>query len=230
MIANIDELRSLELTAQRMTFYGQCGEDKHIYETYFKNKRDGVFLELGALDGLTYSNTKFFEESLGWTGVLIEPVPDYCSKIANHRPRSKVYNNIVSTSPEPMDIYVNGAVSSVKDYTTQQYFDGWHKGKNIKTIKVPSRRLDDILLDAGITHIDFWSLDVEGAEYEVLQTMDWSIPVGVICIEICGGESADMNEKCRQILRDNGFLCEGPVAHNEVWIHPDYKFDIARID
>ena len=206
-----------------MTFYGQCGEDKHVYEKYFKNKRNGVFLELGALDGITYSNTKFFEESLGWTGVLIEPVPDYCHKIKSHRTQSKVYNNIVSTRPEPMDIYVHGAVSSVKEFTTQQYYDGWHKGKDIQVIQVPSRRLDDILHDAGITHIDFWSLDVEGAEYEVLQTMDWNITVGVICMEVCGGESAEMNEKCREILRSHGFVYDGLAAHNEIWVHPLYR-------
>ena len=206
-----------------MTFYSQCGEDKHVYEKYFKYKRNGVFLELGALDGQTYSNTKFFEETLGWSGVLIEPIPEYCNKIASHRHRSRVYNNIVSTNPDPMDIYVNGAVSSVKEYTTQQYYDGWHKGKNIQVIQVPSRRLDDILHDAGITHIDFWSLDVEGAEYEVLLTMDWNISVGVICMEICGGESAEMNEKCRDILRNNGFVYDGSAAHNEIWVHPVHR-------
>lgn len=202
-----------------MRYYSQCGEDAAIHTRFFANKRNGVFLELGALDGQTYSNTKFFEESMGWTGVLIEAIPDACAKIKQNRPNSKIYNNIVSTKSELMEIYVNGAVSSVKEHTTPEFFTGWHKGNNIQTIFVPSRRLDDILHDAGVSRIDFWSLDVEGSEYDVLQTMDWTIPVYVICMEVYGGDSSEMNEKCRVILRKHGFVLSGLIAHNEVWVN-----------
>jgi FkbM family methyltransferase len=199
-------------------FYGQCGEDQIVYEKYFANKRNGIFLEMGALDGVTYSNTKFFEDTLGWSGVLIEPIPKNYEACRRSRPRSLVYNCIVSTNPEPAEIYVNGAVSSVKDYTTEQFYNGWHKDKNIETILVPSRRLDDILHGAGIHAIDFWSLDVEGSEYEVLKTMDWDIPVRVLCMEVSGGDYTDMNEACRDLLRQHGFVFDGPAAHNELWV------------
>ena len=45
-------------------YYSQSGEDEFLNENYFKNKRDGVYIELGALDGVLYSNTKFFEDSI----------------------------------------------------------------------------------------------------------------------------------------------------------------------
>ena len=199
-------------------FYGQCGEDQIVFEKYFQGKRNGVFLELGALDGVTYSNTKFFEDSLGWSGVLIEPIPRNSERCRQTRPRSLVYDCIVSSSTEPMEIYVNGAVSSVKDFTTQEYYDGWHKNKAIETIQVPCRRLDDILHSAGIRSIDFWSLDVEGSEYEVLKTMDWTIPVRVLCMEVSGGQYSEMNEACRDLLRQHGFVFDGLAAHNELWI------------
>jgi FkbM family methyltransferase len=201
-------------------FYGQCGEDKLVFEKYFTNKRNGVFLELGALDGVTYSNTKFFEDTLQWSGILIEPIPHNYEKCKRSRPRSLVYNCIVSSNEEPMEIYVNGAVSSVKDHTTAEFFNGWHRDNNVETAFIHSRRLDDILHEAHVAHIDFWSLDVEGSEYEVLKTMDWAISVSVICMEVCGGEASDMNEACRDILRQNGFQFDGLAAHNELWIKP----------
>lgn len=203
---------------QNPVFYGQCGEDQIVFEKYFHTKRNGIFLEMGALDGVTYSNTKFFEDTLDWSGILIEPIPQYYEKCRIARPRSLIYNCIVSSSTEPMDIYVNGAVSSVKDYTTQEYYDGWHKDKDIRTIRVPCRRLDDILHNANISFIDFWSLDVEGSEYEVLKTMDWDIPVKVLCMEVSGGQYSEMNEACRDILRQNGYTFDGFAAHNELWI------------
>jgi hypothetical protein len=56
-------------------YYSQAGEDEFLNSNYFKNKRDGIYIELGALDGTLYSNTKFFEDQLGWKGILIEPHP-----------------------------------------------------------------------------------------------------------------------------------------------------------
>jgi hypothetical protein len=46
-----------------MNYYSQCGEDEYIYNNYFKNKKNGKYIELGALDGVLYSNTKFFEDN-----------------------------------------------------------------------------------------------------------------------------------------------------------------------
>lgn len=201
-------------------FYGQCGEDEYVYNRYFKEKRNGVFLEMGAFDGVTYSNTKFFEDTLGWTGVLIEPIPDKYRQCKLYRPRSIVHNCIVSESAEPLEIYENGAVSSVKINTTPYHFTGWHKALNPQVIRVPCRRLDDILHEANISHIDFWSLDVEGSEYDVLKTMDWNISVDVLCMEVSGHDSADMNDSCRELLRQKGFRMDGMIAHNEVWIKP----------
>ena len=49
-------------------YYSQCNEDIYLNEKIFKNKKKGTYIELGALDGILYSNTKFFEDTLNWTG------------------------------------------------------------------------------------------------------------------------------------------------------------------
>lgn len=56
-------------------YYSQAGEDEFLNKNYFKNKRGGTYIELGALDGVLYSNTKFFQDHLDWSGILIEPHP-----------------------------------------------------------------------------------------------------------------------------------------------------------
>jgi hypothetical protein len=61
--------------------YSQCEEDIFLNENIFKNKTNGVYIELGALDGILYSNTKFFEDTLNWSGILIEPHPEKNNKI-----------------------------------------------------------------------------------------------------------------------------------------------------
>ena len=205
--------------APNYTYYGQLREDEHIHKRYFPTLRGGVFLEMGALDGIEFSNTKFFEDTMKWTGVLIEPIPSSFKDLSKNRPNSKAYQVAISKTEGEIEIYAHGAVSSVKSNTTDVYFDGWHKGHNIPIIKVPSIGLDKVLRHAGITRIDFWSLDVEGSEYEALETMDWSIPVYLICIE----KQTDYKDRCETILRANGFILFETFHHNEIWINPSHR-------
>jgi FkbM family methyltransferase len=204
-----------------MTFYSQCGEDKIIYEKYFKDKTGGVFLELGAMDGVQFSNTKFFEDMLGWSGVLIEPHPDTFKSLQANRPKSKCYNCAVSCEETDITMLVNpynSAVSAIENtaYGSFKYGEkGWHE-QSYK-INVKTRRLDHILKDAGISHIDFFSLDVEGHEYEVLKSMDWSIPVKILLIEAFDDDPN--KENIRSFLVDKGFAYDGICAHNQVWVN-----------
>ena len=200
----------------RPRYYSQLGEDQHIYKKYFSGVRNGTFLEMGALDGVLYSNTKMFEDVLGWSGVLIEPIPDAFARLQKNRPGCKLFQAAVSAHEGTLDIYSHGAVSSVKENTTHGFFNGWHAGRNIPVLSVPSRRLDSILHEAGIKRIDFWSLDVEGSELDVLQTMDWSIPVYLLCIET---QTPDKKPACDQILSAHGLVFVETFHHNEIWIN-----------
>jgi FkbM family methyltransferase len=202
------------------TYYGQMGEDKHIHTKYFPSLRNGVFVEMGALNGVKYSNTKFFEDTRNWSGVLIEPNPTAFAELRINRPRSTCYQCAVSKTVGEIEFYANDAVGSVKKNTTEEFFNGWHKNHNIQIIKVPSMRLDKLLHQAGARFIDFWSLDVEGSEYEALETMDWSIPVYIILIET---QTPERKKQCDDILLTNGFIFEETVAHNELWINPNNK-------
>ena len=62
------------------TFYSQQGEDIYVYRNFInKIAPNGIFVELGAMNGITYSNTKFFEDTLQFSGTLIEPTDQYHS-------------------------------------------------------------------------------------------------------------------------------------------------------
>jgi hypothetical protein len=53
-----------------MKYYSQVKQDKFLNEKVFKNIKNGIFLDLGAFDGKTLSNTYFFEKEIGLVGVL----------------------------------------------------------------------------------------------------------------------------------------------------------------
>ena len=76
------------------TFYSQQGEDLLIYRNFINIPvKDSIFLELGACDGIIFSNTLFFEKYLGFRGILIEPVKEFYDRLIENRPNNICYNN-----------------------------------------------------------------------------------------------------------------------------------------
>ncbi len=61
---------------KKMEYVSQCGQDKFLIENLFKGKKNGIFVEIGAFDGIKYSNTYNLEVDYGWAGLCIEPIPE----------------------------------------------------------------------------------------------------------------------------------------------------------
>lgn len=209
-----------------MTFYSQCGEDKFLYEKFFFNKRNGIYIELGAVDGLFQSNTKFFEDELGWTGILIEPHENMFEQLKLNRPNNYLFNDLVSCETEELEYkYMDNvvAVAGVSQTLSTMHNDTWYgefakKNKckvNVKLIK--PKTLTEIIKNTDIQSIDLFSLDVEGHEYEILKSWDFSVPISVILIEMLGVD-IERENLCKEFLTKNGYVFDCRCAHNEVYV------------
>ena len=211
-------------------YYSQCQEDIFLNEHIFKNKRNGTYIELGALDGVLYSNTKFFEDTLNWTGILIEPHPYKFNALKHNRPNNFLFNSLVSCHKDPLKFryFVDGhsAVSGVENTLSQHHFDEYfNKYINIlpqDTVFITPKTLTEIVKEAGLTHIDLLSLDVEGHEYEVLKSWDFSIPIDVILLETLGVQP-ESDELCREILLKHNYKFVTKCAHNEIYTINTYN-------
>lgn len=132
------------------------------------NFKEGIFIEVGAHDGLSQSNTKRFEEFYGWTGILVEPSPILYEQLCCNRPYSKCFQCALGTFEEDGQ-YVYGdfngcLMSSVNG-------NRLHKQANTK---VPIRSLQSVLDEVGLHHINFFSLDTEGYELNILKGIDFT--------------------------------------------------------
>lgn len=205
-------------------YYSQFGEDMFVNLFFLNKKRDdGFFLELGGLDGILYSNTKFFEDELGFKGILIEPVKEMYVEMVQNRPNSKCYNLAISDKDGEVDLLLNpniADVSGLKEYVSEQNKSNFHKNSQIR--KVISKPLSDILKENNIKYIDFMSIDVEGVEDLILETMDWDIEVYVVCIEL-DDHNKEKDNKCREILKNNDFLFFNRLGPNDFWINTTYS-------
>jgi len=152
----------------------QFYEDLWIIQNEMAPKQ-GVFVEVGAEGGIQLSNTILFEEYLGWRGLLIEANPEVIEELRHNRPLAKVHHCAIGTDPT-QDFYICDNSRSC-GALGRPVIGG-------RPVKVPVQRLDTVLDTYGIQKIDLLSLDTEGSELEVWNTMDHNkYKPGVVVIE-----------------------------------------------
>jgi len=97
-------------------FYSQQDEDKYIVQYILKEKiDDGVFLKIGACDGLLYSNTKTLEDYFNFSGILIEPQKNFFRNLTHNRPNCENYNVAISSFPDKYVSFTgNGAEAGIQ--------------------------------------------------------------------------------------------------------------------
>jgi FkbM family methyltransferase len=170
------------------------------------------------MDGICYSNTKFFEDELQMSGTLIEPTSKYFS-LVNNRPRCNCYNVAVNYKKEKVKFLGDHATAGLV-YTMDIKFKNIHH-PNSNEYYVDGEPISSILDKSNITYIDLITIDVEGGEEVVLKTMNFKIPIYLICIELdC--HNIEKDERCRKILLDNGFLFHKRININEFWVNENY--------
>jgi len=141
--------------------------ESEFKRAFFGENYRGYFVEVGANQPEELSQT-FDLEQQGWTGILVEPQPDLVDKLRRRR-SAKVFAEACSSrrnSGSRMKFHLAGGHSS---------FDPNLNLAEVKphgVLDVPVRTLDEILVEAGASSIDFISINVEGHELDVLDGFD----------------------------------------------------------
>jgi FkbM family methyltransferase len=154
----------LELPSTK--YQTQLNQD--IFALLMNRFRPGFFLEIGANDGFTFSNTVYLEYEFGWKGILVEANQKYMRSLAK-RKNSIVVNKAVSTQNGQADFIDAGLYGGLKASMADNHQD---HTKDAECIKVECMRLQEILDKAEAPdRIDFVSVDVEGGELPIVEQM-----------------------------------------------------------
>ena len=204
-----------------MKSYSQLGEDIYCFQNFINIPREDVVLfEIGAYDGLVYSNTLALEEFNQCRCVLVEPSPANVRKIYANRPHASIHRLAVSSGFGVHNFMGDSPISALETEVTNEYIETW-KLKDAARYSVLSVPLNVIVMVEAVNYIDFISIDVQGAEFYVLNSMDWQIPIGTICVEL-EGQRPEYDEACRRLLERLGYIFKCRLLISEFWVKPDY--------
>jgi FkbM family methyltransferase len=171
-----------DILATGHKLYSQHDEEL-IIRHFFDDKKGGVFLDVGCWDWKEGSTTLFLEEQLGWSGIGVDAQGEVRAGYEEHRPRTTFKNYIVTDhSGSTEKLYVAGQISSINEHHVDQFPGAeWYEPE---PIQVPAITLDDLLTKEGVAHIDFLSMDIEGAEPKALAGFDiQKYAPSLVCIE-----------------------------------------------
>jgi FkbM family methyltransferase len=205
----------------------QFGEDAFLLDL-FAGQQTGFFVEAGAYDGLTLSTTSVLE-SLGWRGLLVEPLPDRFEQCSRNRPRSRVERfalggpNASGTTTFEV-AQGQGILDMASQRSVGEHQRKWVEGQQgtFRRIEVPLASLDSLLtptlrdLSPSRGIVDLVVLDVEGAEAEALRGLDTArFGVRVFVIEdLTGGDDVIIPG----MLRERGYVEAVRYGHNRVYL------------
>jgi len=134
-------------TPSPMQSFARGQLDRFLFENFFRGRREGVFVDVGAGDGRQQSNSLFFERSLGWSGLCVEPRSEYFAELLMQR---RCVCERARIAPGPGAAEDSPSLGST----------------------VPVRDLGALLAAHGICRVDYCSLDTGGNEARVLEGLD----------------------------------------------------------
>ncbi len=213
----------------------QSGQDLWVIEL-FRSKQNGYFLEIGGGDGLWISNTLLLEKELGWKGILVEPTSAF-ERLVTNRPNCIADNSCIASVRKTVTLFEildrgqlmlsrkakqNSLLSMVREDLAA---DEGHKlnsdwGAFQRAYQKEAVPLEEVLRKHGAPPvIDYFSLDVEGFEYEILK----NFPFNEYVFSCLGVERPPA--ELHKLLGENGYSLRAELGEDSMYVHAHLCFD-----
>lgn len=227
-------------------FKGQWNIDIILDHLIYSNNQDtnvqdidkkGIFVEIGAWDGVELSNTYHLEKLRDWNGILVEPLSEQCQLAIQNR-WCKLFNGCISNYNGYIDFQKingysamisgikNGYHSIFKNRIDKEIQD--HK-QTISIQRIPCITINALFDSFGLEKADYMSLDTVTSEYEILKAYDCKKhPIKIISIDYNGINEKELNEW----FTTNGYVLYWKCSNSDerIFINPQLKFSWELIE
>lgn len=202
-------------------FFSQSGQDRFVDE-FFNNKNKGVFLDIGANDGISLSNTYFLEKEREWSGFCFEPIQEVYEKLKTNRKCQCINAGVFSESGDFNFYEVKGyseMLSGLEKTLDSRHIERIKReisqyGGSLEIKKVKCININNFLIENKYTKIDYCSIDTEGSEMEILKSIDLSkINIKLITVENNFNENNISN-----YLVQKGYILYTKLSHDDVFV------------
>lgn len=214
------------ITIPIIMFHSQYHQDKDLEINVFKGYKNGFFVDVGAHDGVTINNTLYFEKYNNWTGINVEPIKTVYDKLVANRPNNINLNCAVCNNDGETEFLCNVGytemISGIKNNFDPRHMqrlerENQQMGSTTEMITVNTKKLETIFSEHNITHVNYLSIDVEGAEFEVIKSINFD----KVFIDVIGFENNydDTSIPIIEYLEKHNFM----VIHKSIDIFMIHK-------
>ena len=215
-----------------MKSFSQYYQDKAI-DFALNRKRDGIFLDIGAHDGVSLSNTFFFERSRNWTGLCIEPIPEVFARLRSNR-HCSVWNCCILDEEKevtfrsvfpPLEM-----LSGILEFFDQRHIERINAEvsriadkQGYEDIMIPGHNINHLLETLRFYEIDYCSIDTEGAEVNIVKSIDFNR----IKIRAFSIENNDVTGELKNYLPSFGYV-RYSLGSDDLYIKGKYSWTLAK--
>jgi FkbM family methyltransferase len=163
-------------------FNSQDKQDEYLEKCVFKGYKNGFYVDVGAHDGISINNTLYFEKFNNWKGINIEPIKKVYNELVKNRPNNINLNCAICNNDGEREFIHNTGytemISGIKDTYDYRHWQRLNNensimGSSTELIKVNTKRLETIFDENNISRVHYLSIDVEGAEFEVIKSINF---------------------------------------------------------
>ena len=206
-------------------YQSQYGQDEYLDKRIFGGKENGVYIDIGANDGVTLSNTWFFEKHRNWTGICVEPIPETFRKLTENRDSININGCITSATGGQKFLHVTGyaeMLSGLVGAYNDKHLDridreiAMHGGTK-EIIDVDSYSINDLITQYQLGTVNYCSIDTEGNEFEILMSIDF----GQTRIEVLTVENNYSDPDVSAYMKKEGYRRLKKIACDEVFVLRD---------
>ena len=202
-------------------FFSQAGQDHYVAEHLFPELRTGVFLEIGGYNGCSGSNSYFFEKHRGWQGAIVEPSPSKAYAARRCRTCQVIEAAVAGESGTAEFLEVQAGYEQMSGLAAHYRPSKLSEVRNNplhreQLIQVSQITLNELVRQAGLGRVDFCSIDVEGAEQEILSQCDWSkLDILVLAVE---NNTGSREGGVSDLIEPQGYELKTVIGKDEIFV------------
>jgi FkbM family methyltransferase len=204
-----------------MKFNGQWEQDKVLNEL-FGNKKNGVFVEIGAADPVEGNNSYFFEKEMGWQGVCIDARKSACDKLIQER--SRVLNIAIGDAPGKVIFLEFGVLSGIAKFMSMHEFETIEKYTEdftkVNAYWVELKTLSNVLDELQFTVVDILMLDTEGAELPILKAS--KNVLDVFKVLMAESNTVENRTLLKDFMAEQNFIHYKLIGMDDIFINKKY--------